>query len=764
DYTLSLGVPESKELEGLLENQEVKQFISFLEEKHRLDKEKELLEYDMDSIRSALKDDDGPIKQTVSAEMQDVSESVLPNEIDLDDLTNSLESSIDDPSMDSEEIHQPKEDGFLKETDADEVQNYELKYYKGSIQVLKEVLGYFLTFKELPWWSPYEGFSEWQLWYNKLLRSNHIELKEYLHELFGDDVIQQTVSNYLEERETTDSDKDYVSKELEKFEKEFHAVIGPWSNEEESKEQSFHQSLIELFGNDQNNLPVIQNTWLAYQFERMVMAEKYDSKEFEIYLKQLIEEKSGDETSDLIAELLTLKQQRQRKGNLVKAVKVELLDWLKTIYPNEDFSKLFEIWLIDVGIAEKVTHEMIEQTLLNIASYVAIKKHSTQLNAILSFIRKSEEINFKYASNLLDLSASFKGMDWLKDETDERLFVELVVFSDGQVDSKADVKTSTEDILLAYKHIGNIEKSLPSLYVLSMLVLEKKSQSNSSLKDAVNYYLDLIGSATGKYQQIEKFLKLLLDSEWSNEPEVETVYNKVFAELIKKEERVENFTEVSHIINQSLRALSADKELLEQIQKEDAVNFETNNTKPMEEELRADWIKLEDGDRVFVANAGMVMLWPFLPALFNNLGYIEDKIFKDRDAQERAVHLLQYIIDGEESPPEFILFLNKVICGIPVEEPIKRFVKLTKKEKEESDSFLTTVIGRWEQMKNTSVPVFRETFLQRDGALQFKKENWYLKVEWKAMDILLTKLPWGISMIKHHWNNYIIFVEWNNKS
>ena len=89
---------------------------------------------------------------------------------------------------------------------------------------------------------------------------------------------------------------------------------------------------------------------------------------------------------------------------------------------------------------------------------------------------------------------------------------------------------------------------------------------------------------------------------------------------------------------------------------------------------------------------------------------------------------------------------------------------LARKEKEESDSFLTTVIGRWEQMKNTSVPVFRETFLQRDGALQFKKENWYLKVEWKAMDILLTKLPWGISMIKHHWNNYIIFVEWNNKS
>jgi hypothetical protein len=210
--------------------------------------------------------------------------------------------------------------------------------------------------------------------------------------------------------------------------------------------------------------------------------------------------------------------------------------------------------------------------------------------------------------------------------------------------------------------------------------------------------------------------------------------------------------------------LTKDKEFVEQLQKMDTLQFEGENKELMEEEFTADWIKIDEGDRIFVANAGMVMLWPFLPALFNNLGYMEERIFIDRDAQERAVHLLQYIMDGEESSPEFILFLNKVICGIPIDEPIKRFVKLTKKEKEEADSFLTTVISRWEQMKNTSVPVFRETFLQRDGALQFKKENWYLKVEWKAIDILLTKLPWGVSMIKHHWNNYIIFVEWNNKS
>ena len=67
-------------------------------------------------------------------------------------------------------------------------------------------------------------------------------------------------------------------------------------------------------------------------------------------------------------------------------------------------------------------------------------------------------------------------------------------------------------------------------------------------------------------------------------------------------------------------------------------------------------------------------------------------------------------------------------------------------------------------MQNTSIDIFRDTFLKREGALMFEKGKWNLKVEHKAIDILLTKLPWGLSMVKYSWNEYLIIVEWDAKN
>ena len=42
-----------------------------------------------------------------------------------------------------------------------------------------------------------------------------------------------------------------------------------------------------------------------------------------------------------------------------------------------------------------------------------------------------------------------------------------------------------------------------------------------------------------------------------------------------------------------------------------------------------------------------------------------------------------------------------------------------------------------------------------------KKENdWSLNVEKKGFDVLLGRLPWGLSTIKLPWNNHLIYVSW----
>ena len=125
---------------------------------------------------------------------------------------------------------------------------------------------------------------------------------------------------------------------------------------------------------------------------------------------------------------------------------------------------------------------------------------------------------------------------------------------------------------------------------------------------------------------------------------------------------------------------------------------------------------------------------------------------------------MQYIVDGGEASPEFVLVFNKLICGMPISDPLDLFIILTKEEKKEADQFLESINSKWKEMKNTSVDTFRKSFLKREGTLTFDEKNWKLNVESNPIDVLLKKLPWGISLIKFHWIDYIIYVEWTTKN
>ncbi len=170
----------------------------------------------------------------------------------------------------------------------------------------------------------------------------------------------------------------------------------------------------------------------------------------------------------------------------------------------------------------------------------------------------------------------------------------------------------------------------------------------------------------------------------------------------------------------------------------------------------------EKADEAWVQNAGLVLLHPFLVRFFDQVGLVKEKQFVDQDARVRAVHLLQYIVTVEQQSPEQELFLNKLICGLEPEYPVPSGIELSRQEREESENLLKSVVGHWKALKKSSPEAIRTTFLRREGLVSREGMHggWKVTIERNTFDVLLDRLPWGLSMIKMPWNSYLIHVEW----
>jgi hypothetical protein len=165
-------------------------------------------------------------------------------------------------------------------------------------------------------------------------------------------------------------------------------------------------------------------------------------------------------------------------------------------------------------------------------------------------------------------------------------------------------------------------------------------------------------------------------------------------------------------------------------------------------------------EEIYVFGAGLVLLHPFLPTLFNSFNFLLENNFSDETSRQHAVYLLGFLESGNKELPEHHLVLHKLLCGMPIDEPLMRIPDFDKDELVKTDELLEAVIGHWQALKNTSAEGLRQTFLQREGKLTIKDESCLLQVEQKTYDILLDKFPWGYSTIKLPWMKKILHVEW----
>jgi hypothetical protein len=164
------------------------------------------------------------------------------------------------------------------------------------------------------------------------------------------------------------------------------------------------------------------------------------------------------------------------------------------------------------------------------------------------------------------------------------------------------------------------------------------------------------------------------------------------------------------------------------------------------------------GEGIWIELAGLVILAPFLPQFFQSLGLSSEKVVEKPD---RALQLLYFLATGQSFAPEYELTFAKMLCGIPLDQPIEGHIQLSDNEIAESNHLLDTVIRYWDALKGTSRDGLREAFLRRAGKLTYSDSiGWTLHLEKKTLDILLQQLPWGVSIIQLPWMPALLHVEW----
>jgi hypothetical protein len=246
---------------------------------------------------------------------------------------------------------------------------------------------------------------------------------------------------------------------------------------------------------------------------------------------------------------------------------------------------------------------------------------------------------------------------------------------------------------------------------------------------------------TGQYDLMQRMLQPLM----VRQNELKTAD----AEIKAKEEKI-----LSHILKEDIDRYR--QQLSESIKKEmqnktETVVDETDITNKFEPET---------GESIYIANAGLVLFHPFLETYFSRTGLMENNVFIDESCRHRAVLLLQYLATGNTEHAEHEMVLNKILCNVPLEQAVPVSFEATETEIEVTRELLEVIIERWDKMKNTSPEGFQNSFIMRNGMLNFREDHWNLKVEQRGYDILLQTLPWAFGYIKMSWMQHNLIVEW----
>ncbi|WP_276484822.1 contractile injection system tape measure protein [Paraflavitalea pollutisoli] len=161
------------------------------------------------------------------------------------------------------------------------------------------------------------------------------------------------------------------------------------------------------------------------------------------------------------------------------------------------------------------------------------------------------------------------------------------------------------------------------------------------------------------------------------------------------------------------------------------------------------------------SNAGLVLLFPYISRFFEQAGLVASGEFVSPEARTTAVQALHWLATGTTSlPPEELLVLPKLLCGLDLSEVVTWEEELPEGITVEGHELLEAIIGHWAVLQNTSPDGLRQTFLQRMGNLRLQDDNYILQVEESGVDVLLNSIPWGFRHFRLPWMRRHLVTEW----
>ncbi|WP_123956549.1 contractile injection system tape measure protein [Chryseobacterium mucoviscidosis] len=306
----------------------------------------------------------------------------------------------------------------------------------------------------------------------------------------------------------------------------------------------------------------------------------------------------------------------------------------------------------------------------------------------------------------------------------------------------------------------NINESFKEKVIFEVL---KLSTSKQKISELLNVFFNS-GIKFSTVEELEKWIYHHQNFSENQDLRNEKLYRKDEEPFESDQEEIMNREKCSNEVDKEKRSINNNKK--SEINTANTFNEDNHqNMKTDQQDIRENTITNPSELQIsslYIDNAGLVILHPFLVNLFQKLNLCKDEVWKDKESQHKAVLLTQYLITGQEIFFENELILNKLICGFSVENVINTRQKISEEEKEVCNDLLSVVIEYWSVMKNSSVEALRETFLQRAGKLSLSEvHSSELWVEEKGVDILLASLPWAIGMIQTPWMENFLYCYWN---
>ena len=300
--------------------------------------------------------------------------------------------------------------------------------------------------------------------------------------------------------------------------------------------------------------------------------------------------------------------------------------------------------------------------------------------------------------------------------------------------------------------IGSIHKSKQALL------------ANISQLYSVLGHLSFTGVTSKEVQEVlfRKVLKAWSSSNWKI-LSPEAIWNELIWELYVKRglpsKKFINDLEKSEIQFPPALQLSLDR-LIEQSKPVPKVNPLPLDLNYVESESIKEKIKTMSKEGIAVKNAGLVLMNNYLTMLLDRLEITQNGKFVSDEEQHQAIHYLQYVVTGLSRTEESLLPLNKVLCGVPLSEPIADGIDISDQDKTLVDGLIKAAIGHWPAIGDSSINGFRGNWLVRDGLLIEDEDRWELTVEKRPYDVLINQSPFSFSIIRFPWMEKPLHITW----